>query len=146
THPRAAKRAGCIAGQPSWYVERRDFYGIVTESEARGALSAARRRRTGRCMESVEHIVVGAGPAGLRAAQVLAEAGRDVVVLEKNARVGPKTCGGGLSSKAVRELERLGLPPEAGLTSVARVSFRGDASIELDPQHARIKTLSRERL
>lgn len=97
-------------------------------------------------MESVEHIVVGAGPAGLRAAQVLAEAGREVVVLERNERVGPKTCGGGLSTKAVRELEALGLPEDAGITSIARASFRGEPSISLDPVHARIKTLSRERL
>lgn len=101
---------------------------------------------SGRRMESVEHIVVGAGPAGLRAAQVLAEAGRDVVVLEKNDRVGPKTCGGGLSTKAVHELESLGLEPDAGRTSVAHASFRGEPSIELDPTRARIKTLSRERL
>jgi len=97
-------------------------------------------------MESVEHIVVGAGPAGLRAAQVLAESGREVVVLERNATVGPKTCGGGLSTKAVRELEALGLPASAGVSSVARASFRGEPSIALDPVHARIKTLSRERL
>lgn len=97
-------------------------------------------------METVEHVVVGAGPAGLRAAQVLAESGREVVVLERNARVGPKTCGGGLSTKAVRELEALGLPANAGMTSVARASFRGEPAMSLDPVHARIRTLSRERL
>lgn len=97
-------------------------------------------------MESIEHVVVGAGPAGLRAAQVLAESGREVVVLERNARVGPKTCGGGLSTKAVRELEALGLPADEGLTSVAHASFRGEPATSLDPVHARIRTLSRERL
>src|SRR5690606_33250690 len=61
-------------------------------------------------------------------------------------QVGPKTCGGGLSTKAVRELGELGLPESAGMTSVARASFRGEPSIALDPVHARIKTLSRERL
>lgn len=97
-------------------------------------------------MESVEHIVVGAGPAGLRAAQVLAEAGREVLVLERNARVGPKTCGGGLSVKAVRELRALGLRDDEGIDNVACASFRGEPSIPLDPAHARIKTLSRARL
>lgn len=97
-------------------------------------------------MESVEHIVVGAGPAGLRAAQVLAEAGREVVVLERRSEVGPKTCGGGLSVKAVRELLALGLPEDIGLDSVARASFRGEPSIALDADHARIRTLSRARL
>lgn len=97
-------------------------------------------------MESIEHIVVGAGPAGPRAAQVLAEAGRDVVVLERKAEIGPKTCGGGLSVKAVRELRALGLPDDAGVEAVARASFRGEPSIVLDPEHARIRTLSRESL
>ena len=50
-------------------------------------------------MEVVEHLILGAGPAGLRAAQVLAEAGREVLVLEKHAEVGPKTCAGGKSSR-----------------------------------------------
>lgn len=97
-------------------------------------------------MESVEHIVVGAGPAGLRAAQVLADAGREVLVLERNARVGPKTCGGGLSTKAVRELRALGLPDDAGVVSLAHASFRGETAASLDPEHARILTLSREQL
>ncbi|MBN1240519.1 MAG: NAD(P)/FAD-dependent oxidoreductase [Gammaproteobacteria bacterium] len=97
-------------------------------------------------MDCVENLIVGAGPAGLRAAQVLAEAGREAVVLEKNSQVGPKTCGGGLSVKAVRELRALGLPADAGLTSVAHASFRGEPAAALDPEHARIVTLSRERL
>lgn len=97
-------------------------------------------------MESVENLIVGAGPAGLRAAQVLAEAGREAVVLERNPRVGPKTCGGGLSVKAVRELHALGLPVDAGLKSVAHASFRGEPPVQLDTEHARILTLSRERL
>lgn len=97
-------------------------------------------------MESVDNLIVGAGPAGLRAAQVLAEAGREVVVLERNERVGPKTCGGGLSVKAVRELRALGLPADAGLTFVAQASFRGEPAVPLDPEHARIVTLSRVRL
>lgn len=97
-------------------------------------------------MESVENVIVGAGPAGLRAAQVLAEAGRDAVVLERNSDVGPKTCGGGLSVKAVRELRSLGLPADAGLESVAHASFRGEPAARLDAEHARIVTLSRERL
>jgi flavin-dependent dehydrogenase len=97
-------------------------------------------------VESRHYVVVGAGPAGLRAAQVLAAAGRDVLVLERNSRVGPKTCGGGLSTKAVRELRALGLPSDAGLTFVARASFRGEAAVGLDPEHGQIVTLSRERL
>jgi geranylgeranyl reductase len=97
-------------------------------------------------MEHVEHLIVGAGPAGLRAAQVLAEAGREVLVLEKNDEVGPKTCGGGLSVKAVRELTALGLPANAGLDLVAQASFQKEGLVSLDPGHALIRTLARRRL
>lgn len=97
-------------------------------------------------MEYVENIVVGAGPAGLRAAQVLAEQGREVLVLEKNEEVGPKTCGGGLSRKSVRELRGLGLPVGVGLDLVAQASFRDEGLISLDPDHALIRTVSRKKL
>ena len=73
-------------------------------------------------VESIDVVVTGAGPAGLRAAQVLAEAGREVLVVERQARVGPKTCAGGLSPKTVRELQPLGLPPGLGRTSLPTVS------------------------
>jgi phytoene dehydrogenase-like protein len=35
-------------------------------------------------METVEHLIVGGGPAGLRAAQVLADAGREVLLVEND--------------------------------------------------------------
>lgn len=97
-------------------------------------------------MEYVENLVIGAGPAGLRAAQVLAEAGREVLVLEKNEEVGPKTCGGGLSVKTVRELRELGLPAGVGLDLVAQASFQDEGLVSLDPGHALIRTISRRRL
>jgi geranylgeranyl reductase len=65
-------------------------------------------------METVDVVVTGAGPAGLRAAQVLAESGREVVVLEKQEVVGSKTCAGGLTLKSVRELTALGVPVGSG--------------------------------
>ncbi|MCL5795079.1 MAG: NAD(P)/FAD-dependent oxidoreductase [Patescibacteria group bacterium] len=51
-------------------------------------------------------IIVGAGPAGLMAAKVLAENNREVLVIEKNKVIGPKVCGGGLT---VKDFE-LGIP------------------------------------
>ncbi len=50
-------------------------------------------------MEKYEVIIIGAGPAGLRAARVLAEAGKDVLILEKNRIIGPTICAGGLTIK-----------------------------------------------
>lgn len=97
-------------------------------------------------MEKVDILVVGAGPAGLRAAQVLAEAGREVLVLEKNSEVGPKTCAGGLTVKTVRELASLGLPESAGLPLPAQVSFRGEGLVPLDPDYLMVRTLSRRAL
>ncbi len=50
-------------------------------------------------MEKYEVIIIGAGPAGLRAARILAEAGKDVLVLERNRVIGPTICAGGLTLK-----------------------------------------------
>lgn len=54
-------------------------------------------------MEKFEVIIIGAGPAGLRAAKVLASAGKKVLVLEKNSVVGPKICAGGAFSAVYKE-------------------------------------------
>ncbi|MBU4220423.1 MAG: NAD(P)/FAD-dependent oxidoreductase [Euryarchaeota archaeon] len=48
-------------------------------------------------MEKYDTIMVGAGPAGLRAARVLAEAGKNTLVLEKNRAIGQTICAGGLT-------------------------------------------------
>lgn len=48
-------------------------------------------------------VIVGAGPAGLNCAEVLAKGGKTVLVLEKNSEVGPKICAGGLTAKVEEE-------------------------------------------
>jgi len=45
-----------------------------------------------------EIVIVGAGPAGLSAAKYLAEADKDVLVLEKNKKPGMKICAAGITS------------------------------------------------
>jgi len=97
-------------------------------------------------MEDVDYLIVGAGPAGLRAAQVLAEAGREVLVLEKHAEVGPKTCAGGLTRKTMRELEALGLPAGATVRSVGHVAFAGGRAVAVDADATVVHTIPRRDL
>jgi menaquinone-9 beta-reductase len=58
-------------------------------------------------------IVVGAGPAGSTTAYYLAQAGVDVVLLEKTAFPREKVCGDGLTPRAVRQLLQMGVDVES---------------------------------
>ncbi|MGP8059310.1 MAG: geranylgeranyl reductase family protein [Acidimicrobiales bacterium] len=57
-------------------------------------------------------VVVGGGPGGSSCAYWLADAGWDVVVVEKKRFPREKTCGDGLTPRAVRQLADMGLEPE----------------------------------
>jgi menaquinone-9 beta-reductase len=65
-------------------------------------------------------LVVGAGPAGSSCAYWLADAGWDVVVVEKKRFPREKTCGDGLTPRSVRQLEDMGL--EGALAGAHRFS------------------------
>src|SRR4051794_31613242 len=54
-------------------------------------------------------LVIGAGPAGASAAYWLAQRGRRVLAVEKKRFPREKTCGDGLTPRAVRQLHDLGL-------------------------------------
>ncbi|MEW6155169.1 MAG: geranylgeranyl reductase family protein [Actinomycetota bacterium] len=54
-------------------------------------------------------LVVGGGPAGAACAHWLADAGHDVAVVERKLYPREKTCGDGLTPRAVRQLEDMGL-------------------------------------
>ena len=53
--------------------------------------------------EHVDVLIIGAGPAGLRCAEVLGNSGLSVLILEKNKVVGPKVCAGGVTGLAPEE-------------------------------------------
>ena len=71
-------------------------------------------------------VVVGAGPSGAACAHWLAEAGHDVVMVEKKRFPREKTCGDGLTPRAVKQLDDMGLATQladhhrfVGLRSIA---------------------------
>lgn len=72
-------------------------------------MDGARDERAPRPPARCEVLVVGAGPAGSAAAYWLAGSGFDVVVVEKKHFPREKTCGDGLTPRAVRQLEDMGL-------------------------------------
>jgi geranylgeranyl reductase len=57
-------------------------------------------------MEVYDVIIVGAGPAGLRCAEILGQSGKSVLLLEKKPETGPKVCAGGITRKS-RELMKI---------------------------------------
>ena len=59
----------------------------------------------------VDVLVVGAGPAGAAAAVYLARAGLHTLVIDRAVFPRDKCCGDGLTTLALRELQRLGLQP-----------------------------------
>ena len=62
----------------------------------------------------VDVLVVGAGPSGASAAYWLATLGHQVVVVDKKRFPREKTCGDGLTPRAVRQLHDMGLADQLG--------------------------------
>jgi menaquinone-9 beta-reductase len=65
--------------------------------------------RPGRPVDHADVIVVGAGPAGSTTAYYLAQAGLDVLLLEKSRFPREKVCGDGLTPRGVRALVAMGI-------------------------------------
>jgi len=61
----------------------------------------------------VDLLVVGAGPAGAAAAVHAARAGLDTLVVDRASFPRDKCCGDGLTTLALRELEKIGFRPDA---------------------------------
>jgi geranylgeranyl reductase family protein len=90
--------------------------------------------------QTADVIVVGAGPAGATAAYHLAQAGLDVLLLEKSSFPREKVCGDGLTPRAVKQLVAMGIDisEEAGwLRNKGLRIISGGQRLELDwPQLA----------
>jgi len=89
-------------------------------------------------------IIIGAGPAGLAAAKVLAENKKEVLVLEKNQVAGDKVCAGGLTKK---DFEDLGLPKSIAEKEFFSMDiYFNDRLIKLDLEKPWFWTCSRKEL
>ena len=71
---------------------------------------------------SVDHVIIGGGPAGAMLGLRLASAGYDVMLLEKQHEPHHKVCGEFLSAEAVNYLRRVGIDPiDLGAHPIQRV-------------------------
>ena len=88
---------------------------------------------------SPDVVVVGGGPGGSAAAYWLAEAGHDVMLVEKKGYPREKTCGDGLTPRSIHELREIGFDfdvPEFHRVDGLRAWSGPDLSIEMAwPDH-----------
>ncbi|MBC7678388.1 MAG: FAD-dependent monooxygenase, partial [Pseudorhodobacter sp.] len=84
--------------------------------------------------QDADVVVVGAGPGGSATAQALAEAGLDVLLLEKASFPREKVCGDGLTPRAVKTLLDMGIDTSPAKGFIRNRGLRiigGDVKIEL---------------
>lgn len=94
-------------------------------------------------MEKFEVVIIGAGPVGLAAAKILGEGGKKVLLVEKNQKIGPKICAGGLTYRSFQ----FKLPLD--LADQTFNSFKINAlgkEMEIKGERFLIATISREKL
>jgi geranylgeranyl reductase family protein len=82
---------------------------VTEQASPQAAAGPAPSSRQGAAGEA-DVIVVGAGPAGSTTAYYLAQAGLDVLLLEKSRFPREKVCGDGLTPRAVKALVAMGVP------------------------------------
>ncbi|MGA9533090.1 MAG: NAD(P)/FAD-dependent oxidoreductase [Anaerolineales bacterium] len=97
---------------------------------------------------SVRHdvAVIGAGPGGSSAASWLAQAGLDVILLDKAEFPRDKTCGDAISPRAVHVLDKLGLTdavqqaghPAKGVTVISPAGVRMQTDFPDEPPFGRL--------
>jgi geranylgeranyl reductase family protein len=112
-----------------------------------GQISADSGGRKGNLrMDSYDVIVVGSGPAGSTAAFHLGEAGFNVLVIEKENLPRYKTCGGGLSTRFLREYFPFSFDPVVSC-DVRAISYdMGDFSVTIPVRPGEIGMVMRSDL
>jgi geranylgeranyl reductase family protein len=91
-------------------------------------------------MPSPSVLVIGGGPAGSAAAYWLARDGHDVILVEKKEYPRDKTCGDGLTPRAILQLQEMGFDFEVPQfhTITGLRSYAGDDFVEMAwPEHSR---------
>ena len=97
-------------------------------------------------MESYDVIVVGSGPAGSTAAYHLGEAGLKVLVIEKQNLPRYKTCGGGVSTRFLKEYFPFSFDPVVS-SDVNAISYdMGDFSVTIPVRPGEIGMVMRSEL
>ena len=98
-------------------------------------------------MKAADALIIGGGLAGSALAIQLARAGRDVILLEKEARAHHKVCGEFLSGEALHYLEALGVDPaKLGAVPIDNVRLAARRMIGKTALPFRAQSLSRYRL
>ena len=83
-------------------ITRRQALGVITAGGvASAALGVAAQESTNTAPRSVDVVVIGAGAAGTNAARLLMDAGKDVVLLEANDRVGGRLKRGEIGGQTI---------------------------------------------
>ncbi len=75
-------------------------------------------------------VIIGAGPAGLSCAKPLQKSGKSILLVEKNDKIGPKICAGGLTTKIELQNSEL-LKEVASSFSSIKISVAGNRHLKL---------------